>query len=49
MILTTDMSKLEKKIQEKEDYINNQTRSIQNLRRELAINMKFKELFNRWI
>ena len=43
MILTTDMSKLEKKIQEKEDYINNQTRSIQNLRRELAINMKFKE------
>ena len=43
MILTTDMSKLEKKIQEKEDYINNQSRSIQNLRRELSINMKFKE------
>jgi len=43
MILTTDMSKSEKKIQEKEDYINNQSRSIQNLRRELAINMKFKE------
>ena len=43
MILTTDMSKLEKKIQEKEDYINNQSRSIQNLKRELSINMKFKE------
>ena len=43
MILTTDMSKLEKKIQEKEDYINSRSRSIQNLRRELAINMKFKE------
>ena len=43
MILTTDMSKLEKKIQDKEDYINNQKRSIQNLQRELSINMKFKE------
>ena len=43
MILTTDMSKSEKKIQEKEDFINNQSRSIQNLKRELAINMKFKE------
>ena len=43
MILTTDMSKLEKKIQDKEDYINNQNRSIKNLRRELTINMKFKE------
>ena len=43
MILTTDMSKLEKKIQDKEDYINNQSRSIQNLKRELSINMKFKE------
>ena len=43
MILTSDMAKSEKQIQEKEDYINNQSRSIQNLRRELAINMKFKE------
>ena len=43
MILATDISKIEKKIQEKEDYINNQSRAIQNLKRELSINMKFKE------
>jgi chromosome segregation ATPase len=43
MILTTDMSKLEQKIQEKEDSLNNQGRAIQNLSRELKINQKFKE------
>lgn len=43
MILTTDMSKLEKTIQEKEDLLNNQLRAIQNLSRELKINQKFKE------
>ncbi len=43
MILTDDMSKKEKDIQDREDRINNQSRSIQNLRRELTINMKFKE------
>ena len=43
MILTTDMNKLEKKIQEKEDNINNQKRAIQNLSRELRINQKFKD------
>ena len=43
MILTDDMSKKEKEIQDREDRINNQSRSIQNLRRELTINMKFKE------
>ena len=43
MILTTDMNKLEKKIQEKEDNINNTGRAIQNLTRELKIKQKFKE------
>ena len=43
MILTTDMSKLEKEIQERKDEINNQQRAIQNLSRELKINQKFKE------
>ena len=43
MILTTDITKIEQKKQEKEDYINNQSRSIEGLKRDLAINMKFKE------
>ena len=43
MILTTDMNKLEKKIQEKDDSINNQNRAYNNLTRELRINEKFKE------
>ena len=43
MILTTDMNKLEKKIQEKEDSISNQRRAKNNLERELRINEKFKE------
>ena len=42
MILTTDMSKSEKTVQEKEDMIKNQNRNIQNLQRELKINTKFK-------
>jgi chromosome segregation ATPase len=43
MILTTNMTKLEKTIQEKEDNINNQNRAIQNLTRELDINKKYKD------
>ena len=43
MILTTDMSKLEKTIQNKEDLISKHNRDIKNLTRELKINQKFKE------
>ena len=46
MILTTDMSKSEKTVQEKEDKIKEQNRSIQNLTRELKINTQFKEKAN---
>jgi chromosome segregation ATPase len=46
MILTTDMSKSEKTVQEKEDIIKNQNRSLENLKRELAINTKFREKAN---
>ena len=43
MILTSDMSKSETKVQEKEDKIREHNRTIQNLRRELSINTKYKE------
>ena len=46
MILTTDMSKSEKTVQEKEEAIKKQNRDLQNLKRELAINTKFKEKAN---
>lgn len=48
MILTTDMSKLEKKIQEKEDSINTKERTIGNLLRELKSNRKSKELAEKY-
>ena len=38
MILTTDMSKSEKTVQEKEDIIKSNNRNLENLKRELAIN-----------
>ena len=43
MILTTDMSKSEKTVQEKEDIIKSNNRNLENLKRELAINTKFRE------
>ena len=46
MILTTDMSKSEKTVQEKEDIIKSNNRNLENLKRELAINTKFREKAN---
>ena len=43
MILTTDMSKSEKTVQEKEEAIKKQNRDLQNLKRELAIYILFFE------
>ena len=43
MILTTDMNKTEKTVQEREDSIREQNRKMQNLQRELTINSKYKE------